>query len=117
MATVGALGGLDVLVCNAGVTIVGSVVDLGRGRVGPRARRQPEERLPCSKAAWPHLVAGGGGSILATASIAGLWAIPADAAYCASKAGVIMLVKCLALDGAKQGVRANCVCPGYTRRR
>ena len=84
--------------------------------MGPGARRQPEERLPLrSNAAWPHLEARGGGAILSTASIAGLWAIPADAAYCASKAGVIMLTKCLALDGARQGIRANCVCPGYTQ--
>jgi NAD(P)-dependent dehydrogenase (short-subunit alcohol dehydrogenase family) len=52
---------------------------------------------------------------LSTASIAGLWAVPNDAAYCASKAAVIMLTKCMALDGARDGIRVNCVCPGFVQ--
>src|SRR4051812_13566742 len=92
-AAVEAFGGLDVLVCNAGVTIVGSVMDLSEEEWDAELTTNLKSVFLCAKAAWEHLAAGGGGSILSTASMAGQWAIPDDAAYCASKAGVIMLTK------------------------
>lgn len=55
------------------------------------------------------------GAIVAVASLAGLRADPASAVYCASKAGLIMLTQCVALDYGPLGVRANCVCPGWVR--
>ena len=112
-ATVGARGGLDIVVNNAGVTILGGVAEL----TGAAWDRELDVNLGgafrLSKAAWPHLEARGGGVILNTASIAGTVGIAQDAAYCASKASLIMLTKCMALDGAADRIRVNCICPGY----
>jgi NAD(P)-dependent dehydrogenase (short-subunit alcohol dehydrogenase family) len=66
-----------------------------------------------SRAIEPHLVAAGGGANLSTASSAGVLAAPKDAAYVASKAGLIILTRCMALDGASEQNRANCICPGF----
>ncbi|WP_338865713.1 SDR family NAD(P)-dependent oxidoreductase [Myxococcus stipitatus] len=52
------------------------------------------------------------GVIINTASVAGLKSHPYSAAYCASKGGVVMLTKALAVEYARKGVRINCLCPG-----
>ena len=60
----------------------------------------------------PHLERAGGGSIIATASVAGLVGLAGMAAYCASKGAVIAMVQAAAGEWASKGIRINCICPG-----
>ena len=60
----------------------------------------------------PPMIAAGSGCIVNVASTAGLRGGHDRAAYCASKAGLVMLTRSLALDHGKDGIRVNCVCPG-----
>jgi NAD(P)-dependent dehydrogenase (short-subunit alcohol dehydrogenase family) len=66
--------------------------------------------LMCQAALDP-LLAAGDGAIVNMASVAGVRAMPYNAAYCASKGGVVMLTKSLAIEFGRQGLRVNCVCP------
>ena len=63
-----------------------------------------------SQLALPGLLAAGG-AIVNVASIAGVRATPYNAAYCASKGGVILLTKAMAVEFGRRGLRVNCVCP------
>ena len=108
-------GRLDVVVNNAGIDPGGTVTDLD-----PEVwRRVIEVNLTGSflvmKASIPHLIKGGGGSIINISSLGGLRCLPGMPAYCASKAALIMLSKQAALDYGPFKVRCNAVCPGATR--
>jgi NAD(P)-dependent dehydrogenase (short-subunit alcohol dehydrogenase family) len=63
------------------------------------------------QAALPHILASKG-AIINVASVAGVKSHPYSAAYCASKGGVVLLTKALAVEYGRKGIRINCVCPG-----
>ena len=66
-----------------------------------------------ARAVLPGMIAARAGSILFTSSIAGLKPAGQEAVYSVSKAALIQLARCIAIDHATQGIRANCLCPGY----
>lgn len=66
----------------------------------------------CSKFLLPHLRASRG-SIVNMSSVNGYFVEPFCAGYCATKAAIIGLTKAMAIDHGKEGVRVNCICPGY----
>jgi len=111
-AAVGFGGRLDILVNNAGIDPPGSIVE-----VEPELwKKVIDTNLTgpffMMKAAIPHIIQGGGGSIINIASLAGIRCLPAMPAYCSSKAGLIMLTQQAALDYGPSKVRCNVICPG-----
>ena len=65
----------------------------------------------CSKYAIPEMLRIGGGAIINVSSVGGIVAFGSNPAYCAAKGGVVQLTKAIAVDYAKQNIRANVVCP------
>jgi len=63
--------------------------------------------------AIPHMLRGGGGSLIDTTSVNGIVAEPFLTVYAASKGAIVMLSKGIALDYAKQGIRCNAIAPGW----
>ena len=108
-----ALGGVDILVNNAAIPMIGTVETLAADDWDRVLDLDLSSIYRASRAAWPRFVEAGGGTILNTASVAGVIGMAGQHGYSAAKAGVVMLTKCMALDGAAHGIRANCVCPGF----
>ncbi|MCY4086362.1 MAG: SDR family NAD(P)-dependent oxidoreductase [Actinomycetia bacterium] len=108
------MGGLTTVVCNAGRPVLGTLDTVELDEWDDGLATNLTGVYLTVKAAWPYLVEYGG-AILSTASILGVMATGGQAVYCAAKAGVVMLTKCLAIDGAPHGIRANCVCPGMVQ--
>jgi len=108
-------GGLDMAFLNAGVI---SGTNLGPDFELESYRRAMGVNLDGVvfgiNSAIPAMRERGGGSIVATASLAGLTAVPMDPIYAANKHAVVGLVRSLGPTLASEGIRVNAVCPGYS---
>lgn len=106
-------GRLDVLYANAGISGgLMPLLDMPLDLWNEILRVNLAGTFLAIKHAAPVLTAAGGGSIICTASVAGLRANAGNSAYSASKAGVVSLVQTAANALAGTGVRVNAICPG-----
>ncbi len=113
-ATVEAFGGVDVLFNNAGVYVANDILGCDEDEWDAQVDTSLKGAYLMSRAALPHMIAKGAGSIVHCSSGWGLVGGPRAVAYCAAKGGMILMTKAMALDHGPQGVRVNAVCPGDT---
>ena len=104
------LEGLDVLVNNAGIGLVGTVEDTETADFERLMRVNVTGPFLVTKYAMPHLLKSSG-RIVNIGSVAGLIGVKKRFAYCATKGAVVAMTRQLAVDYPTQ-IRVNCVCPG-----
>jgi NAD(P)-dependent dehydrogenase (short-subunit alcohol dehydrogenase family) len=110
-----AAGRLDCLVNNAGIHFLATVENTATPDFDRLMATNLRSAVLMARAAIAPMRAGGGGVIINVSSEAGLVAVPGQVAYNISKAGMVMLTKSIAVDHARDGIRALTVCPGTTR--
>jgi NAD(P)-dependent dehydrogenase (short-subunit alcohol dehydrogenase family) len=107
------MGGLDTLVNSAGTSGVASILEETLANFKRVSDANLLSTFLSSRYAAPHMVKNGSGSIIAISSMYGVVGQYERVAYCASKSGVIGMIRAIALDLANKGVRANTICPGF----
>jgi NAD(P)-dependent dehydrogenase (short-subunit alcohol dehydrogenase family) len=108
-------GEIDILVNNAGIDPSDDIVKVDVDEWKHVLDVNLTGPFLCMKAAIPHMIKQGGGSIITIASLAGVRCLPDMPAYCASKGGLIQLALQAALQYGPQNIRSIVVAPGATR--
>jgi Tropinone reductase 1 len=109
------MGGLDSLINNVGTNNRKSTLDYNLDEYQALMATNLTSVFEMCQLAQPHLKVGGNGNIINIGSIAGLTAIPTGAIYGMTKAAISHLTKTLSVEWAKDGIRVNCIAPGFIR--
>lgn len=115
-SVVATFGGIDVLVSNAGIQIVHPIEEFSYAEWKKMLAIHLDGAFLTTKACLPHMYKSGrGGSIIYMGSVHSKEASLLKAPYVTAKHGLIGLCRVVAKEGAKHGVRANVICPGFVR--
>ena len=106
-------GTVDILINNAGVNIPGVLHEVTDAVIDQTLNVNVKGAIYACRAAIPHMLKNGSGSIVNISSVNGLVSEPFLSIYSASKGALVMLTRGIALDYAKQGIRCNAICPGW----
>ncbi|HVC99701.1 MAG TPA: SDR family NAD(P)-dependent oxidoreductase [Candidatus Dormibacteraeota bacterium] len=107
------MGGLQLLVHNAGIATSHKFIDLDTASWRRVMAVDLDGPFFLTRAALPLLLEGGEGAVIAIASVAARVGMPYVAAYTAAKHGLLGLMRALAAENVRRGITFNCVCPGY----
>ena len=111
-----AFGRIDVLVSNAGIQTISPIEEFPFAKWKQLLAIHLDGAFLTTRAVLRHMYArGGGGSIIYMGSVHSKEASPLKAPYVTAKHGLIGLAEVVAKEGAKHGVRANVICPGFVR--
>lgn len=105
-------GKIDILFNNAGVAIRKNTVELAEEEWDLALNVSLKGIYLLSHHVIPHMIAGGGGSIINTGSGWSISGGPDAVSYCAAKGGVLNMTRAMAIDHGRHNIRVNCVCPG-----
>lgn len=107
------LGGLNVLVNNAGILHIGTAEQITEEQWDETFSINVRGLWMLSRSVLPHMRKSGGGSIINVASVLGINGARNRAAYASSKGATILLTKCMAIDHGHEKIRVNAICPSF----
>ena len=110
--TLGTFGRIDILFNNAGVFYPQTAIECSEGAWDEQIDVNLKGTFLMCKFALPAMIAQKSGVIINNSSGWGIVGGDHAVAYCASKGGVVLMTKAMAIDHGAQGIRVNCICPG-----